>query len=79
MKVYGKDTPPRFEPVRITFEFDTQDELDTFGALFNVTYVTQAVGDVLDHEMIRKEIALAGGNNQRLHDDLRQRIVNGVR
>lgn len=79
MKVYGKDTPPQFKPVRITFEFDTQEELDTFGALFNTTYVTDAVENVLDHGMIRREIGNAGGDSSRLQAGVCDRIINGVK
>ena len=41
MRIEGNPTKPEFKPVRVTFTFESQKELDVFGSLFN----TSRLGD----------------------------------
>ena len=58
--------PPKFNPVKISITFESQQELDTFGALFNYSHVC----DLFDNEIngtwpgviIRKAVTAQGGD-----------------
>jgi hypothetical protein len=64
-----------FKPVSITLSFETQDELDSFGALFNCASVCEALGKVIEERhgydsIIRRVVEEAGGDTCRLHGSL---------
>jgi hypothetical protein len=64
-----------FKPVGITLTFETQDELDSFGALFNCASVCQALGKALEERhgydsVIRRAVEEAGGDTCRLHNTM---------
>lgn len=60
-----------FKTVAIVLTFETQDELDAFGALFNHCPVCAALERLTDRsvndEAIRDAITKAGGSTVRLH------------
>jgi hypothetical protein len=63
-----------FRPVSITLTFETQNELDAFGALFNYAPVCEAVEELtsgrMDTDVIRGAVVRAGGSEVRLHPEL---------
>jgi len=48
MKIEGKKPEPDFKPVRVTFTFETQDELDVIGSLFNSGNLAIKLNELLD-------------------------------
>ena len=41
------DSPTRFNPVRVTFEFESQEELNTMGRLFNYNPFSTVFADAM--------------------------------
>jgi len=67
--------PPTYSPVSITLTFNTQDELDAFGALFNFSPVIDGLVGVIENgevndDNIRRTVEQAGGSVSRLHQTL---------
>jgi hypothetical protein len=60
-----------FKPVAIALTFETQDELDAFGSLFNYSPVCETLMKLtkgrIDDEAIRVTVTKAGGDVTRLH------------
>ncbi len=46
MQITTKTDPPKFQPCSLTITFDSQDELDALGTLFNHARLTDAVEKV---------------------------------
>lgn len=59
MKASSQPIP--FQPVTLSFRFETQDELDSFGSLFNTAPVASAVGRDMAR-VIYTEVQLFGGD-----------------
>lgn len=79
MKAFPESpTEVGFTPVNVTIKFETQEELDAFGSLFNVTAVVrplERVAPTFKQHLIRNAVENVGGNYNRFHDD----ILDGVR
>lgn len=69
-----------FMPCTISITFETQNELDTFAALFNYSAVVSAVEQLstLNCEKIRDTADSVGANRYRLHDALTARVKSWV-
>lgn len=75
------DQVPVFSPRSIEIVFETQDELDAFGALFNTLAATSAVekyGGFSTSE-IRKAVVEVGGDFNRLHVEVQCHIREFLR
>jgi len=53
---------PLFQPVSITITFENQEELDTFGSLFNCNCLASAVEKSFNTEDIYNAVRNAGGD-----------------
>lgn len=63
MKVDTKVAPPAFAARQLTITFETQDELDAFGTLFNHVGVAKALREVgFDSEAMYRAAQSIGGN-----------------
>ena len=65
MKISNSLNPPSFTPVTLNFTFETQDELDKWGSLFNSAKFISILKNL---EMI--------GVNDRLHEAFRENKSN---
>jgi hypothetical protein len=79
MQAFPEKKPDEgFVPVNVTIKFENQDELDVFGALFNVGYVVEAVerrAPTFKAAAIRRAVQNVGGDTSRLHDALRDTLL----
>jgi hypothetical protein len=78
MKAQAKNVPPNFIPRTIELTFETQSELDAFGALFNILSVTDTLnsytgGAFMDKE-IREAVRAAGGDCTRFHSGIHEGV-----
>jgi hypothetical protein len=80
MKVELTPTITGFKPVSITLTFETQNELDAFGALFNYAPVCEALEHLTEHRIdddrIRRTVEKAEGSCIRLHSALDKLVKN---
>jgi hypothetical protein len=57
-----KTEPPAiFKPVSIQFTFETQQELDTFGALFNSSAIMDVVRDCVHYDLSLYQLFVEAG------------------
>jgi hypothetical protein len=78
MKAQAKNVPPNFIPRTIELTFETQSELDAFGALFNICSVNDTLNSYTGCACMDKEIRAAvretGGDCTRFHAGIRDGI-----
>ncbi len=69
-------TSPSFQPVTLQFTFETKEELDAFGTLFNITPVAvclrKAKADI--SHTIYTAVDGAGGDIMMKHDEMVQNL-----
>ncbi len=69
-----KKVEAKFEPISITIDFESKEEIEEFYALFSITSVCDALNYV-DHEKIRETISLLGYTNDnvyKLYDKIKE-------
>lgn len=80
MKAKAIEPIKQFRPVSIEITFETQDELDAFGAVFNCLPITDAASPKgVKDSAIRKAVEDAGGDCLRLHSYVSDRLHQFIR